>query len=67
LRNIPAILLFLEVGMSNRERLRLNKLKFSVIRYFRAKRPIVLGKNEAMKIMLRKASGEAVRYTVAII
>jgi hypothetical protein len=51
--------------MSNRERLRLNNINLRVIRYFRANRVAVLGRNEAMKILLRKANGEKIKYIVA--
>jgi hypothetical protein len=52
--------------MSNRERLQLNRVKIRIIRYLRTNRSAILGRNEAMKVLLRKANGEKVSYSVAV-
>jgi hypothetical protein len=50
--------------MTNRERLQLINIKVKVIKYPREKYAI-FGKNEIVKILLRKARGEKVKYTAA--
>jgi hypothetical protein len=52
--------------MNNRERLQLNRVKIRIIRYLRGNQFAILGKNEAMKVLLRKANGEKISYSVAI-
>lgn len=52
--------------MSNRERLQLTRIKVRIIRYFRANQLAILGRNEAVKVLLQKAKGEKVRYSVAV-
>lgn len=53
--------------MTNLERLALNRIKITFIRYWfgtSGSTTTVLSKNEAMKAMLRKAEGEKIRYSV---
>ena len=50
--------------MTNRERLQLVNIKVKVIKYPRENYAI-FGKNEIVKILLRKAKGEKVKYTAA--
>jgi hypothetical protein len=52
--------------MSNRERLQLTRIKVRIIRYLCANQLAILGRNEAMKVLLRKANGEKVSYSVAV-
>jgi hypothetical protein len=49
--------------VSNRERLRLRRIKVRIIRYLRANQ---LARNEAMEVLLRQANGEKVSYSVAV-
>ena len=51
---------------SNWERLQLLGIKVKIVRYLRANQVAVLGRNEAVKILLRKANGEKVKYNVAM-
>lgn len=51
---------------SNRERLQPVGIKVRIVRYLRANQVAVLGRNEAVKILLRKANGESVKYNVAM-
>lgn len=51
---------------SNWERLQLERIRVETIRYLRANQVAVLGRNEAVKILLRKSNGEKVKYNVAM-
>jgi hypothetical protein len=50
----------------NRDCLQLVRIKVRIVRYLRANQVAVLGRNEAVKILLRKANGEHVKYNVAM-
>jgi hypothetical protein len=49
--------------MSSRERDQLDRIKVSLIRYMRANQCAVFGKNEAVKILLRKAQWRNMKYS----
>jgi len=50
--------------MTNRERLQLVHIKVKVIKY-PGENYAIFGKNEIVKILLRKAKGEKVKYNAA--
>ena len=61
---LPWAEFFSENYMTNRERLQLVNLKVKVIKY-PGENFAIFGKNEIVKILLRKAKGEKVKYNAA--
>ena len=61
---LPWAEFFSENYMTNRERLQLVHIKVKVIKY-PGENYAIFGKNEIVKILLRKAKGEKVKYNAA--